>query len=101
MTVFFLADTETLTALSPILDGRTLTFEARRRLRTKPEFYDKETGTRWSVEGKAEEGPLAGRQLTRFDSHMSQWYGWASYFPQTTIYGQNNDLPQLSLNMQH
>jgi hypothetical protein len=101
VTVFFLADTETMTALSPVLDGRTLTFETRRRPATKPEFYDKETGTRWNVEGKAEEGPLAGRQLARIESHMSQWYGWASYFPQTTIYGQNNDLPQISLNTQH
>ena len=99
--VFFLADTETLTALSPLVDGRTLTFEARRQPRTKPGFYDKETGTRWNVEGKAEEGPLAGRQLARLDSHMSQWYGWASYFPQTTIYGQDNAPLQVSLNTPH
>src|SRR5262249_18266477 len=84
--VLFLANTETMTAVSRVLDGRTLTLEERNGPRAEPAFYDQETGTRWNVEGRGEEGPLAGRQLRRVDSHLSQWYGWVSYFPQTTIY---------------
>lgn len=86
--VFFLSGTETMNAVSRIVEGQTLTLKARRSPRGKIGFYDKETGTRWNVEGKAEEGPLAGKEMPRIDSHMSQWYGWVSYFPQTTIYGQ-------------
>ena len=56
-------------------------------------IYDRETGTRWNIEGKGEEGPLAGKSLLRLPNHLSQWYGWVAYFPQTTIYGRA-DPPQ-------
>ncbi len=87
--VFYLAGTETMTAVSRTLSGQTLTLEVRKGPQGKLAFYDKETGTRWNVEGKAEAGPLAGQELPRVDCHMSQWYGWVSYFPQTTIYAQS------------
>ncbi len=91
--VFFDPDTTTAAAVSRILDGKTLTFEVRKQADGKPAFYDKETGTRWNIEGKGEEGPLAGKSLERLDSHMSEWYGWVAYFPTTTIYGRT-DPPQ-------
>jgi hypothetical protein len=31
--------------------------------------------------------------LERLDNHLSQWYGWYAYFPETTIYGRS-DFPQ-------
>jgi hypothetical protein len=86
LAVFYLADTETLCAVSRVLDGRTLTLEARRGGRGRTVFVDKETGTQWNVEGKGVAGLLAGKQLGRVDSHMSQWYGWVAYFPETSIY---------------
>lgn len=95
--VFFLANSETLTAISRVLNGQALTLECHKSPRGALAFYDKETGTRWNIEGKGEEGPLAGKQLPRIDSHMSQWYGWVSYFPQTTIYGQDSTLAQGSV----
>lgn len=93
LVVFFEADTQTANAFSRILDGKTLTFEARKLPDGKTGFYDKETGTRWTIEGKGEEGPMAGKTLTRLDNHLSEWYGWVSYFPQTSIYGRD-DPPQ-------
>jgi len=81
-------DTQTACAVSRVVDGKTLTFEARRQ-NDRTLFFDKETGTRWSIEGKAEEGPLAGKSLQRLENHLSQWYGWSAYFPETTIYGQS------------
>jgi hypothetical protein len=95
--VFFMADTETITAVNRVVAGQTLTLEARKTPQGKPAFYDKETGSRWNLEGKAVAGPLAGEEMPRIDSHMSQWYGWVSYFPQTTIYGQDFSIVQASL----
>ncbi len=74
-------------AVSRLQGGRTLTFEARKTKDGTVAYYDKETGTRWSIEGRGEEGPLAGKSLDRLDAHLSQWYGWYAYYPQTTIYG--------------
>ncbi|MCW3100461.1 MAG: uncharacterized protein JWL77_6079 [Chthonomonadaceae bacterium] len=85
--VFFDPKTISACAVSRLLDGKTLTFEARKAQDDTVAYYDKETGTRWSIEGKAEEGTLAGKSLERLDAHLSQWYGWFAYFPDTTIYG--------------
>jgi hypothetical protein len=95
--VLFLAGTETLNVVSRVVDGRTLTLEARKGPNGRFAFYDRETGTRWNVEGRAEAGPLTGKELPRVDSHMSQWYGWVSYFPETTVYGQDDLKQRISL----
>lgn len=84
---------ETATAVSRMLDGRTLTLEGRKQDDGAVAYYDKETGTRWNIEGKGVDGPLKDKQLRRLDSHMSEWYGWVSYFPETSIYGRE-DPPQ-------
>ncbi|HLJ57494.1 MAG TPA: DUF3179 domain-containing (seleno)protein [Chthonomonadaceae bacterium] len=95
--ILFVADTQTACALQPVIDGRKLTLVARTTGNRSYAFYDRETGSRWNIEGRAEAGPLSGRQLPRFDSHMSQWYGWASYFPGTTVFGQAVPLLQAAL----
>ena len=86
-------ETQTANAFSRLVDGKTLTFEARAEEGGKPLIYDKETGTRWNIEGVGEAGPLIGKTLTRIDNHLSQWYGWVAYFPNTSIYGRT-DMPQ-------
>jgi hypothetical protein len=86
--VLFKADTQTMHAVCPVVEGRTLTLEVRKSMPGKVAFYDRETGTRWNIEGHAEAGPLVGKDLQRIDSHLSQWYGWVAYFPETSIYGQ-------------
>lgn len=80
-------ESQTGNAFSRIVDGKTLTFVARVTEGGQTAIYDKETGTRWSIEGVGEAGPLMGKILTRIDNHLSQWYGWVAYFPDTTIYG--------------
>lgn len=84
--VLYQSGSETVNAFSPLVDGRTLTLEARKTGRGRFAFFDRETDTRWSIEGVGEAGPLQGRQMTSLDSHMSQWYGWVSYFPETSVY---------------
>lgn len=85
--ILYEANTATCAAVSRELDGSSLTLECRKQSDGSPAFYDRETGSRWTVEGEAIEGILAGKQLTRLDGTMSQWYGWVAYFPQTSIYG--------------
>ena len=85
--------TATAYAASRMVNARSLTFEARKGADGDVTFYDKETGTRWSIEGHGEQGPLAGKVLDPVDAHLSQWYGWYATFPETTIYGRT-DAPQ-------
>jgi hypothetical protein len=93
VTVFLELDTTTASAFSRLVDGKVLTFEGKADANGKLAFFDKETGSRWNIVGKAEEGPLAGKSLTVVENHLSQWYGWSAYFPETTIYGRT-DAPQ-------
>jgi hypothetical protein len=85
--VLFESGPDTAIAVSRELDGSVLTLQPRRFGRGYAVF-DRETGTRWNIEGRGVAGPLAGRQLHRMDSTMSEWYGWSAYFPRTSIYGQ-------------
>ena len=62
-------------------DGRVLSFE-----RAAGSVYDVETGTRWSASGLGLEGELAGVQLTFVTSFFTEWYGWAAFHPETTIF---------------
>ena len=90
LVAFYDAETSTGTAFLRKLDDQTLTFEAKKNAEDKVEFFDKETGSKWNIEGLAEDGKLKGKQLTALDYHLSEWYGWVSYFPETTIYGRND-----------
>jgi len=84
--VLYEAGTSTCAAVSRELDGSVLTFEFRSDSREKPGFYDTETGSRWTIEGLAVEGPLKGKHLVRAAGTLSEWYGWAAFYPQTSIY---------------
>ncbi len=63
------------------VDGRTLTFTA-----TARGFRDRETGSRWSLLGLAESGPLAGRRLTPVPHVDAFWFAWAAFHPTTTLW---------------
>jgi hypothetical protein len=91
--VFVEPSAETPVAFSRELDGKTLTFETRKEGTGEMgafSVFDKETGSRWNLEGKAESGPLAGKSLKRLNSHISLWYGWSAYYPETSIYGRTD-----------
>jgi hypothetical protein len=89
LAVFLEPATQTAVAVSRQLEGRTLTFESRKEGDASA-IFDRETGSRWSLAGKAESGPLAGKSLTLLVGNLSQWYGWAAYFPETSIYGRTD-----------
>jgi len=65
------------------LDGRRLTFEARE----DGTFVDEQTGTVWSVAGRALEGPYAGAQLEVYEHQLPFWFAWAAFFPEVEVWG--------------
>ncbi len=66
----------------PVVGGRRLTFSWR-----DGAFMDAETGTHWTLLGRAEAGPLAGEQLEPVIHGNHFWFAWAAFKPDTRIYG--------------
>ena len=64
------------------LGGQTLTF-----VYADDRFMDEQTGTEWSVLGRAVSGPSAGSQLTLAVGISHFWFSWAAFRPETRIYG--------------
>ena len=67
---------------SPVLDGRTLTFE----VAGEGTFRDRETGSTWNFAGAGIDGPLAGTQLTEIPHGNHFWFAWAVFRPDTRIW---------------
>ena len=63
------------------LDSRQLTFKA-----DGSDFVDSETGSHWSLLGRAVSGALAGRQLDSVVHGDVFWFAWAAFNPSTRIY---------------
>jgi hypothetical protein len=63
-------------------DGRTPTF----RYAGDGRFRDEETGSTWTVTGKALDGPLAGTQLDRVQHGDYFAFAWLAFRPDATIY---------------
>lgn len=69
---------------SPVVGRRTLSFE--RSGGPGAPIRDRETGSSWSITGRATAGPLAGRQLEPLIHGDHFWFAWAAFVPQTTIW---------------
>ena len=65
----------------PNLDGRKLTFRA-----DSDDIVDNETGSVWSILGKATEGPLTGKELAPVVHDNNFWFAVAAFKPDTKIY---------------
>ncbi|MBI4611199.1 MAG: DUF3179 domain-containing protein [Candidatus Rokubacteria bacterium] len=65
----------------PVLDGKPLTFEP-----TETGFKDRETGSLWSLLGRAYQGPLAGKTLRPIIHVDAFWFAWAAFQPKTQVY---------------
>ncbi len=50
------------------------------------ELRDRNTNSRWEVQGLATEGSLKGMKLDFVPSFISEWYGWSAYHSETDIY---------------
>ena len=67
-------------AYSAVVFGETRTFSV-----NDGEIVD-DSGTTWDLEGNATSGPAEGASLTYVTSFITEWYGWAAYHPETSIY---------------
>ena len=69
-------------AFDPVVDGRRLTFQS-------PEvdvFVDAETGSTWTLQGAAIDGPLAGEELALLPHRNEFWFAFAAFFPDAAVY---------------
>lgn len=67
---------------NPVVDGQRLTFEASGDI----EFVDTETGTTWSILGKATSGELAGEELELLPHRNEFWFAWQAFFPDAEVW---------------
>lgn len=86
--VFWYQPTQTAVAYSCRLDDRILTLYADEVSPESAPFKDKETGSRWTIAGRAVDGPLRGSELTWVSSVQCRWYAWAAEYPDTQVYEQ-------------
>ena len=84
--VFYYQPTRSAVAFSRRLDDRTLTFYSDDVSPETAPFKDKETGTRWTLAGRAVDGPLKGRELDWVRSIQCFWFAWAAEYPQTEMF---------------
>ena len=84
--VFWYAPTSSATAFDPTVAGRRLTFYADAGSPETAPFKDKETGTRWTIAGRAVDGPLRSQELNWLPSIQCRWYAWSGEYPQTALY---------------
>lgn len=69
-------------AYEPALDGQRLTFTVRNAV-----LVDAETGSTWRLDGVADTGPLAHKQLTPIaEAYVAFWFAWAAFHPDTAIW---------------
>jgi len=66
----------------PQARGRSLSFTVE-----DGRIVDRETGSTWSVAGRATAGPLAGETLEPVPHLDSFWFAWQAYVPETLIHG--------------
>ena len=86
--VYFDSPSGTALVYDRAVDGRALNFamdpDTSGVLTT---MVDKETGSRWmAFTGLAVEGEFEGRRLDRIPSHLSFWFAWTDWNPDTELW---------------
>lgn len=86
--IFFDESTGTALAFDRSPGGDPLTFSIEgESAGTRTILVDEETGSRWTAfTGAAIDGELKGSRLERIPSHLSFWFAWSDWNPQTEIY---------------
>jgi hypothetical protein len=79
----------TMSAFSRFVDDRVLTFE-----RSEGQFRDRETGSSWTIEGKATSGPLEGRCLQPLRWQYVRWHAWVYPHPSTDLFLSSHERPK-------
>jgi hypothetical protein len=84
--------TRTAAAYAPESDGQTPELATLAMDASDPAspWVDKETGSRWSITGRAVTGSRKGQTLRWLPGVTVKWYAWAAEYPKTTIEGRDN-----------
>lgn len=70
----------------PVVGGRRLTFDFYGIYNGELIFYDRETGSVWSLaSGEALDGPLVGQQLGIVAILHTTWARWRALYPETRV----------------
>ena len=80
--VVYAASTETASAFSRVLGGRTLTFKAG----APGSITDNETGSSWTTLGECTAGKFKAQRLERIVPQPGLWFAWAEFNPDTEVY---------------
>ena len=80
-------DSEAGTAIAylRLVDGKVITFDLLDQ-EGWAVLEDRQTGSRWNLQGIGISGPLSGERLRFAPSIISEWYGWSAYHPETGLW---------------
>lgn len=70
-------------AYDPVVEGRRLNFTSIGDTR----YVDEETGSTWTILGRAIEGELAGVELQLLRHRNEFWFAWQAFFPNAAVWG--------------
>jgi len=84
--VFWHGPTRSAAAYQRQLPERPLTFSADAVPPESAPIEDTDTRTRWTMAGRAIDGPLRGAELTWVNSIQCRWYAWSAEHPDTELY---------------
>ncbi len=92
VTLLWDGQTGTAVAYAPETEGTpqrtiTLAIDGAGSAGSEVPWFDKETGSRWSIAGRAVSGPLKGKTLKWLPGVMVKWYAWSASYPRTAIAG--------------
>ncbi len=87
--VLWYGPTNTAVAFFTELDKQKLTLYADKISPETAPFKDRETGSRWTLAGRAVDGPLRGKELTWAPSVQCRWYAWSHEYPETRLHEHN------------
>ena len=80
--VFWDSEKSAVVALRPLAEGQELEFEA-----GLSGIFDLQTGSRWTVDGRAVDGPLAGAELEIIpEAYMAFWGAWSVFEEDTLLW---------------
>jgi hypothetical protein len=84
--VVYDAEAEMALAFDRRAGGETLTFEVADAGGFPFRLRDVETGSRWTLDGLAVDGPLAGSTIDPIATFSAMWFAWAAFHPQTELF---------------
>jgi hypothetical protein len=70
-------------AYDPLVGGQVLEFSYNAK---DQNFIDTETGSLWNSDGKAFDGQMKGKRLTRLPFDEGFWFEWVAFHPKTELY---------------